>query len=148
MASFAQASDLSAWKALQEHHNTAGRNIVLRECFAKDPKRFEKFSRVFYNTADGSEILFDFSKNFLTDETFSLLIDLAREAGVEILRDKMFNGEPINFTENRAVYHVALRNVTNQPMQVDGNSVVEEVNSVLEHMKEFSDQVRNGEWTG
>ena len=148
MGNFAQASDLNSWKVLQEHHNTTGRNILLKECFKKDPKRFEKFTRIFNNTADGSEILFDFSKNFLTDETFSLLIALAAEAGVERLRDEMFNGEPINFTENRAVYHVALRNVTNQPMQVDGKSVVEEVNSVLEHMKQFSEQVRSGEWTG
>jgi glucose-6-phosphate isomerase len=148
MGSFAQASDLGAWKALQQHYDTAGRNISLKECFEEDPKRFEKFSRIFNNTADNSEILFDFSKNLLTDETFSLLINFAKEAGVENLRDEMFNGEPINFTEHRAVYHVALRNVTNQPMQVDGKSVVEEVNSVLAHAKEFSDQVRSGEWTG
>lgn len=145
---FAQASDLSAWKALQDHHTSTGRNIALRNLFQNDPQRFDKFSRTFKNTADNSEILFDFSKNLITEDTLSLLVNLAKEAGVEKLRDQMFNGEPINFTENRAVYHVALRNVTNQPMQVDGKSVVEEVNSVLEHMKEFSNQVRSGEWKG
>ena len=148
MSGFAQASDLQAWQRLQQHHTTLGRNIVLKDFFEKDPSRFEKFSRTFKNTADKSEILFDFSKNFITEETLSLLIQLAKEAGVEKLRDEMFAGEKINFTEKRAVYHVALRNVTNQPMQVDGKSVVEDVNEVLEHMKVFSEQVRSGEWKG
>lgn len=148
MPGFSQATDLGAWKELQTHHNSLGRNIVLKEYFERDPQRFDKFSRTFANSADGSDILFDFSKNFLTEETLSLLVKLAKEAGVEELRDAMFKGEHINFTEDRAVYHVALRNVTNQPMQVDGKSVVEDVNSVLEHMKEFSEQVRSGEWKG
>ena len=148
MSGFAQASDLQAWQQLQHHHTTLGRNIVLKDFFEEDPSRFEKFSRTFKNTADKSEILFDFSKNFVTEETLSLLIQLAKEAGLEKLRDEMFAGEKINFTEKRAVYHVALRNVTNQPMQVDGKSVVEDVNEVLEHMKVFSEQVRSGEWKG
>lgn len=148
MPGFSQATDLDAWKALQEHHNSVGRNIVLKEAFEKDPKRFEKFSRTFFNPADKSEILFDFSKNFITEETLSLLVKLAKEAGLEKLRDDMFKGEPINFTENRAVYHVALRNVTNQPMQVNGKDVMQGVNTVLEHMKEFTEQVRSGEWKG
>lgn len=148
-SSFAQASDLKSWQALQEHHNTLGRNIVLKEAFKQDPSRFEKFSRTFNNTADKSEILFDFSKNFLTEETLKLLIDLAKECGLEKLRDAMFAGEKINFTEKRAVYHVALRNVApSNPMQVDGKSVVEDTNSVLEHMKSFSEQIRSGSWTG
>jgi glucose-6-phosphate isomerase len=148
MPAFAQASDLKAWKELQEHHTTLGRNIVLKEYFQKDPKRFEKFSRTFVNTVDNADILFDFSKNFLTEETLSLLVKLAKEAGVEELRDAMFRGDHINFTEDRAVYHAALRNTSNEPMQVDGKSVVEDVNAVLEHMKEFSEQVRSGEWKG
>jgi len=148
MPGFAQATDLKAWQVLQEHHNSLGRNIVLKEFFQQDPKRFEKFTRTFNNTADKSEILFDFSKNFLTEETLKLLIDLAKECGLEKLRDDMFAGEKINFTEKRAVYHVALRNVSNQPMAVDGKSVVEDTNSVLNHMKEFSEQIRSGEWKG
>jgi glucose-6-phosphate isomerase len=111
-------------------------------------QRFEKFSHTFKNEADGSETLFDFSKNFVTDETIKLLVELAKEAGLEKLRDDMFAGEKINFTEKRAVYHVALRNTSNQPMSVDGESVVEGVNEVLEHMKEFSEQVRSGSWKG
>lgn len=148
MPGFSQATELSAWKTLQEHHSTLGRNIILKECFEKDPHRFEKFSRTFTNPVDNSDILFDFSKNFLTDETLSLLVNLAKEANLEKLREDMFNGDPINFTENRAVYHVALRNVDNETMQVNGKSVVEDVNSVLQHMKEFSEQVRSGEWKG
>ena len=148
MPGFAQASDLKTWQQLQAHHTDLGRNIVLKEYFHEDPQRFQKFSRTFNNTADKSEILFDFSKNFITEETLTLLVQLAREADLEKLRDDMFAGEHINFTEDRAVYHVALRNVTNEPMKVDGKSVVEDVNSVLEHMKEFSEQIRSGEWKG
>ncbi|KAF2180588.1 Phosphoglucose isomerase [Zopfia rhizophila CBS 207.26] len=148
MPGFSQASELSAWNALQDHHAKLGKDIVLKEYFAKDPQRFEKFSFTFHNEADKSETLFDFSKNFITEETLKLLVEIAKEANLEQLRDDMFKGEKINFTENRAVYHVALRNVSNQPMQVDGKSVVEDVNSVLEHMKEFSEQVRSGDWKG
>lgn len=148
MPGFAQASDLNAWKQLQEHHTALGRNIVLKDYFAKDPQRFEKFSRSFHNPVDNSDTLFDFSKNFITEETLSLLIGLAKEAGVEQLRDDMFAGKEINFTEHRAVYHVALRNVSKMPMKVNGQSVVEDVDSVLDHMKVFSDQVRSGEWKG
>ena len=148
MPGFAQATDLSSWHNLVEHHNTVGRNIVLKEAFEKDPQRFEKFKRVFKNTADKTEILFDFSKNFLTEETLELLIKLAKEAKLEELRDEMFAGDKINFTEKRAVYHVALRNTSNQPMAVEGKSVVEETNEVLEHMKEFCEEIRSGSWTG
>lgn len=147
-ATFKQTTDLAAWGALQTHHNDVGRNIVLKEEFEKDPKRFEKYTRTFKNTADGTDILFDYSKNFIADETLKLLTNLAKEAGVEQLRDRMFGGEAINFTEDRAVYHVALRNTSNQKMQVNGNSVVEDTNSVLDHMKQFSEQVRSGEWKG
>lgn len=148
MPGFAQATDLSSWQKLQTHHQELGRNIILKEYFEKDPQRFEKFSRTFKNEADNSEILFDFSKNFLTDETLELLVSMAKEAKLEELRDQMFAGEKINFTEKRAVYHVALRNVSNQTMEVDGKSVVEGVNKVLDHMKEFSEQVRSGDWKG
>ena len=145
---FNETSDLSSWQALKAHHETLGRQIVLKEIFKSDPERFDKFTRTFHNEADKSEVLFDFSKNFVTEETLALLIALAKECGLEKLRDEMFAGEHINFTEDRAVYHVALRNVSSQPMSVDGKNVVEDVNSVLDHMKEFSEQVRSGEWEG
>lgn len=125
-----------------------GKDIVLKEYFKKDPQRFEKFSFTFHNEADKSDTLFDFSKNFITEETIQLLVKLAKEANLEQLRDDMFAGEKINFTEKRAVYHVALRNVDNQEMKVEGKSVVEDTNSVLEHMKEFSEQIRSGDWKG
>jgi glucose-6-phosphate isomerase len=132
---FSQANELPAWTALAQHHKALSKEIVLREYFQKDPQRFSKFSRIFKNKADGAEILFDFSKNFLTDETLQL-------------RDDMFAGKKINFTEDRAVYHAALRNTENLKMEVDGKSVVEGVNEVLEHMKEFSEEVRSGAWKG
>jgi glucose-6-phosphate isomerase len=141
MPGFSQANELKAWTELAQHHKTLSKDIVLKEYFAKDPKRFEKFSRIFQNEADGGEILFDFSKNFLTDETLELLVKLAKESNLEQLRDEMFAGDKINFTEGRAVYHVALRNTSNSKMEVDGKSVVDGVNEVLEHMKEFSEQV-------
>jgi glucose-6-phosphate isomerase len=142
------ASDLKAWKALEAHHASVGKSFVLKEEFEKDPERFEKFSFKFANPVDNSEILFDFSKNLLTDETLKILVDLAKEAQVEKLRDDMFKGEKINATEKRAVLHVALRNVSNEEIKVDGKDVMPGVNSVLEHIKDFSTQVRNGEWKG
>jgi glucose-6-phosphate isomerase len=143
-----QANQLKSWAALQQHHDTVGKSFVLKDEFKKDPKRFSKFSFTFPNTADNSEILFDFSKNFLTEETLQILVDVAKEAGVEELRDAMFRGDKINFTENRAVLHAALRNVTNEEIKVDGESVVEGVNKELKHMEEFSEQIRSGEWKG
>lgn len=144
----AKAADSPAWGALEEHHAKVGKSFVLKQEFEKDPKRFEKFSFNFDNEADKSQILFDFSKNFLTDETLKILVDVAKAAGVEKLRDEMFAGDKINFTEDRAVYHTALRNVANNVMKVDGVDVMPEVNSVLEHMKEFTNQIRSGEWKG
>ena len=143
-----QATSLPSWPALQEHHDKVGRTFVLKDEFKKDPARFEKFSYTFKNTADKSEILFDFSKNFLTEETLALLVRVAKDADVEGLRDAMFKGEKINFTEDRAVLHAALRNVTNEPILVDGKDVMPGVNKELKHMEEFSEQIRSGEWKG
>ncbi|EFQ34773.1 phosphoglucose isomerase [Colletotrichum graminicola] len=146
-----QASSLPAWAELQAHRDNVGKNFVLKEAFANDTDRFAKFSRTFKNSASGTDILFDFSKNFLTDETLDLLVKLAEQAGVEKKRDAMFAGEKINFTEKRAVYHAALRNVGDWEMKVDGVDVMSKeggVRDVLNHMKEFSDQVRSGEWKG
>ncbi|KAA8898874.1 hypothetical protein TRICI_006457 [Trichomonascus ciferrii] len=146
-ASFSQANELPAWKTLQSIYDTEGKSLSVKEQFEKDPERFNKFSHTFKNH-DGSEILFDFSKNIINDDIKQALVKLAKEANVEQLRDAFFKGEHINFTEDRAVYHVALRNQSNVPMKVDGQDVMPEVNSVLEHMKEFSNQVRSGEWKG
>ncbi|OAA66526.1 glucose-6-phosphate isomerase [Niveomyces insectorum RCEF 264] len=154
-----QASALPAWAQLQNHRNTVGESFVLKEAFAKDPQRFDKFTRIFKlpagvaSDAGETEILFDFSKNFLTEETLALLLKLAAEAKVEEKRERMFKGEKINFTEDRAVYHTALRNVGPEPwtMTVDGVDVVKTpggVADVLKHMQEFSEEVRSGSWTG
>ncbi|KAK1976959.1 phosphoglucose isomerase [Colletotrichum cereale] len=146
-----QASSLPAWAELQAHRDNVGKNFVLKEAFANDTDRFAKFSRTFKNSASGTDILFDFSKNFLTDETLDLLVKLAEQAGLEKKRDAMFAGEKINFTEKRAVYHAALRNVGDWEMKVDGVDVMSNkggVRDVLDHMKEFSEQVRSGDWKG
>jgi glucose-6-phosphate isomerase len=153
----APASSLPAWSELQAHRDTVGKSFVLKEAFAADPTRFEKYSRTFTlpaaisSGAESTEILFDFSKNFLADETLDKLVKLAEEAGVAKKRDDMFAGEKINFTEDRAVYHAALRNVGGWDMKVEGVDVMNTeggVTEVLNHMKEFSEQVRSGEWKG
>jgi len=145
-----QATTLPAWVELQALRDGPLKNFVLKEAFAADPERFSKFSRTFPGTG-GVEILFDFSKNLVTEEALDALIKLAEQAGVEKKRDAMFAGEKINFTEKRAVYHTALRNVGDWEMKVDGVDVMNSpggVNDVLQHMKVFSEQVRSGEWTG
>ncbi|KAI1315012.1 hypothetical protein EDD11_001397 [Mortierella claussenii] len=142
------ANKLHAWKALQAHHDQHAAKIIVKDEFKKNPKRFEEFSRQFHGQSTKSSILLDFSKNIITEETFKHLIDLAKEAGVEDMRHKMFSGEPINFTENRSVLHVALRNVSNTPIYSEGKDVMPEVNAVLDHIKTFTESVRSGEWKG
>lgn len=145
-SSFSQSTDLPAWSKLQKLYNERG-NLNVKEQFSAHPDRFEKYTRTFKNH-DGSEILFDFSKNLVDDEIFATLVQLAKEANVEGLRDALFAGEHINSTEDRAVYHVALRNQSNKPMYVDGKNVMDEVNPVLAHIKEFTEEVRSGKWLG
>lgn len=140
------ANRLDAWKKLQQHYDLEGQKIVIKELFEKDPQRFEKYSRHFKGT--DSSILFDFSKNRVTDETLLLLLELAKEAKVDEMRNKMFTGEHINFTEDRAVLHIALRNLSDKPIYDQGQDVMPEVREVLAHMKEFSEAIRSGEWKG
>ncbi|MEA3325842.1 MAG: glucose-6-phosphate isomerase [Chloroflexota bacterium] len=131
----------SAWLALEEHQQEM-KNIHMRDLFEQDPLRFSKFSIQF------NDILFDFSKNRITDKTISLMIDLARQSNLKENIESMFCGEKINITENRAVLHIALRNRSNTPIPVDGQDVMPEVNHVLEKMRQFSDAVRSGAWKG
>ena len=138
---------LDAWNQLQSLYESKGKSFSTKEAFKSDPKRFSKFSHEFTNF-DNSKILFDYSKNLIDEEILSSLIQLAKEANVEKLRNEMFNGDHINTTEDRAVYHVALRNRSMKEMKVDGVNVANEVNDVLQHMKEFSDSVRDGSWKG
>jgi glucose-6-phosphate isomerase len=153
----APANTLPAWSELQAHHDKVGKSFVLKDAFKADQSRFQNFSTkvthpaALSSEAGGTDILFDFSKNLVTEDTLSLLVKLAEQAGVEKKRDAMFAGEKINFTEDRAVYHAALRNVGNVEMKVEGVDVMNTkggVNEVLEHMREFSEQVRSGEWKG
>jgi len=131
----------AAWAALERHAETAVK-LHLRDLFAEDPGRFERLS---FRLGD---LLLDISKNRITAETLDLLVALAREAGVEEMRDRMFRGDRINDTENRAVLHVALRAAADQVIEVDGENVVPGVHRVLDHMRAFSDAVRDGVHTG
>ncbi|MBF0528118.1 MAG: glucose-6-phosphate isomerase [Deltaproteobacteria bacterium] len=133
--------DLSAWKALSAHHMEAA-GLRLRDLFAADPERFQKFS------VQLGDILLDYSKNLITDQTMSLLFDLARQANLSNKIEAMFTGRKINVTEGRAVLHTALRNRSNQPVYVDGQDVMPAINAVLAKMRVFTDRVRGGEWKG
>ncbi len=130
-----------AWQALARHLD-AIRDLHMRDLFAQEPNRFDRFSLRL------GSILFDYSKNRITGETLPLLVDLARQAGLSQMIEAMFRGDKINTTERRAVLHVALRNRSNQPILVDGVDVMPEVNRVLAHMRVFSESVRSGEWKG
>jgi glucose-6-phosphate isomerase len=130
-----------AWLALQEHFNQI-QNHSLRKAFEEDPNRYQKFSLTL------NDILFDYSKNRITDETLPLLIALARDASLESKIKAMFSGEIINTTEHRAVLHTALRNRSNHPVYVNGQDVMPEVNEVLAKMRIFCARVRSGEWQG
>jgi len=131
-----------AWQALVRHRDGGAGTLRMRKAFADDPKRFDRFS------LEVEDILVDFSKNRVTDETLKLLFDLARQADVFAWRDKMMAGEKINRTENRAVLHVALRNRSNRPILVDGKDVMPEVNAVLAKMRGFTENLRSGAWKG
>jgi glucose-6-phosphate isomerase len=130
-----------AWKALAAHQSATG-STHLRDLFAKDERRFEKLHLKL------EDLLVDFSKQRVTEETLKLLLDLARQAGVTERRDAMFSGEKINGTEGRAVLHVALRNRSRRPILVDGKDVMPEVDAVLAKMRAFTDEVRSGAWKG
>ena len=131
----------SAWKALAAHH-AAIKDTQMKDLFAQDAERFNKFSMEFEDT------LFDYSKNRITDETMDLLYALAEQQDVKGLAKKMFSGEKINNTEGRAVLHVALRNQSNTPILVDGEDVMPDVNETLARIKTFTEKIRGGEWKG
>lgn len=133
-------TNLPEYKKLQEHYNTT--DLDLRELFSKDPQRGEKFSLKF------GQMLFDYSKNLITEETMELLFDLAKACNVKQEIRSMFAGEKINKTEKRAVLHTALRNTSSEPVCVDGEDVMPGVRNVLEKMKKFSETIRAEEWTG
>jgi glucose-6-phosphate isomerase len=130
-----------AWQALAQHKR-AMTGVHMRDLFAQDPQRFAKLSR------EACGVFVDLSKHRANDETLRLLLALAKQAEVEDWRTKMFAGEKINFTEDRAVLHVALRNRSNRPILVDSKDVMPEVNRVLAKMRDFTERVRSGTWKG
>jgi len=132
---------LKSWKALQSHYEKL-RGLHLRTLFEKDADRGERM------TAEAAGIFLDYSKNRVTDETLKLLIDLAEESGLRSHIDAMFRGDKINFTEKRAVLHVALRAPAGTSIFVDGENVVPQVHAVLDKMSAFSNRVRSGDWKG
>jgi glucose-6-phosphate isomerase len=130
-----------SWQKLSKHF-AAIKDVHLRDLFAEDPDRFKRF-HIRLN-----DILVDYSKNRITDETLNLLFELAHDAGVQKAVKSMFSGEKVNETEDRPVLHTALRNRANSPVMVDGEDVMPQVNAVLRKMERFSRGVRSGEWSG
>lgn len=134
-------TSLPTFPKLQAHFQIIENNSI-RELFAADSQRASKFSLEF------ESVFLDFSKNRINAETLELLLQLAQEAGLKQKIEEMFTGKKINTSENRAVLHTALRNVSNQPVDLEGANVMEEINDVLERMRQFSEIVRSGEWKG
>ena len=130
----------AAWQALTAHQ---AKNLTIAQLFQANPQRFSQ-----YHVNFEDQILVDFSKNAVNETTLALLQQLAEECGLAQAKEAMFSGEKINYTENRAVLHTALRNRSNTPVLVDGKDVMPEVNAVLAKMKVFCQRVISGEWKG
>ena len=135
-------TNTQAWKALEAHQSQLA-NTTIADLFKQEQNRFNDYSLNFEN-----QILVDFSKNKINQETLKLLRQLAKESALDEAINAMFTGEKINRTENRAVLHTALRNRSNTPVYVDGKDVMPEVNAVLAKMSAFCDRVISGEWKG
>ncbi len=134
-------ANTNAWKLLAEHYVTM-ESVQMKTLFEKDPERFKKFSLVM------EDILFDFSKNIVKEQTITMLLQLAEECQLKDAIEAMFAGEKINTTENRSVLHTALRNFSGKPVFSDGKDVMPDVMKVLGQMKTFSDKIHAGEWKG
>src|SRR5436190_5780220 len=134
-------TNTAAWQQLK-HHFSEMKNTRMKDLFANDPARFEKFSLKF------DDILFDYSKNIITDKTIELLLQLAADCQLKTAIEAMFGGDIINGTENRSVLHVALRNFSKNPIHSHGNDVMPEVRKVLRKMKTFCEAVHSGKFRG
>lgn len=128
--------------SLLTKHKAEIADSTIKDLFANDTERFDKFSVRF------EDILLDYSKNLITEKTKAILVALANECELDDAIERMFTGDIINQTENRAVLHTALRNRSNSPIAVDGNDIMPDVNAVLEKMKGFSEKVISGNWKG
>ena len=131
-----------AWTALQDHYSNEIKQTRMRNLFHDDPDRFKKFS------LNVDELLFDYSKNIITEKTMQLLLQLAEESKVKDAIAAMFSGEKINQTEDRSVLHIALRNFSGKPIYSDGKDVMPDVLRVLNHMKNICTKIHSGEWKG
>ncbi|MBJ7881730.1 glucose-6-phosphate isomerase [Gelidibacter salicanalis] len=134
-------SETPAWKALVAHQKEM-KNVQMKDLFEKDPKRFEKMCIVF------GEVLFDYSKNIITEKTLEKLLQLTEDCKVNEAREAMFAGEKINQTEDRAVMHTALRSFSDQPMTIDGKDIMQEVRATRQKMKTFCEKIHSGGWKG
>ncbi|XP_060660508.1 glucose-6-phosphate isomerase [Drosophila nasuta] len=135
------------FKKIQEYYNAHNQELVIKNLFSADPKRFSKFSLRLATPNDG-EILLDYSKNRINEDVWPLLLELAKTRRVEAAREAMFSGQHINITENRAVLHTALRNRSADAVVLDGHDVMQDVRAELAHMKEFTNKVISGVWRG
>jgi glucose-6-phosphate isomerase len=134
-------TETNAWQQLKQHHEEM-KNVSMKKMFREDADRFEKFSTGI------DDIVFDYSKNRINDKTIGLLLKLAEECKVKEAIEAMFNGDKINETENRSVLHVALRNLSKEPMYSEGKDVMPQVKMVLRKMKGFCEKIHSGEWRG
>ncbi len=131
----------ASWKRLKDHHKDI-KHSHMKEMFSNDPERFSRFSASF------EDILLDYSKNIVNEQTMALLMELAHEVNVQDAIEKLFSGDRINETENRAVLHTALRNTSDSPVMCDGEDVMPAVNNVLDQMKGFAHKITSGQWPG
>src|SRR3989344_3568616 len=134
-------TQLQSWKALQKHYKDI-KDLHLKNLFRDDLARAEKFS------LQAGDLYLDYSKNRITDETLTLFQKLLEEVKLKEKINAMFRGEKINKIEDRAVLHIALRNRSNTPIMVDGKNVMEDINTTLDKMRSFSEQIRSGKWNG
>ena len=130
-----------SWQALQQHKQLF-ENVQMKDLFFNDAERFDRFS------IKMDDILFDYSKNIITENTVEILLELAADCKLTEAMEAMFTGEKINGTENRAVLHTALRNFSGKPVLTDGTDVMPAIKNVLEQMKSFCAAIHNGEWKG
>lgn len=134
-------TETAAWKALIDHQADM-KKVQMKDLFAQDPQRFEKMSIQF------NDILFDYSKNLITDETLEKLFQLTDDCKVKTAMEAMFDGEKINETEDRSVMHTALRNFSEKPIIIDGEDIMLEVRETRQKMKAFCKKIHSGEWKG
>ncbi len=130
-----------AWKDLSDHQKGM-KNVQMKDLFAKNPNRFEEMSLQL------GDILFDYSKNLITQETLEKLLNLADDCKLKAAKEAMFAGEKINETEDRAVMHTALRNFSDKPIMIDGVDIMKEVRETRQKMKSFCEKIHNGTWKG